>query len=99
MVWLVLILLALLLIGPLRRPYLRRARFTVPATIGAIVAFAVGMCVMTLAGVPPPLSFLIPLAMAAGAALGLGESCKVWCDRTFGERNRPHGRNGNRPTG
>jgi quinol-cytochrome oxidoreductase complex cytochrome b subunit len=94
MVWLVLILLALLLIGPLRRPYLRRARFTVPATIGAIVAFAVGMCVMTLAGVPPPLSFLIPLAMAAGAALGLGESCKVWCDRTFGERNRPHGGNG-----
>ena len=99
MVWLILILLALLLIGPLRRPYLRRARFTVPATIGAIVAFAVGMCVMTLAGVPPPLSFLIPLAMAAGAALGLGESCKTWCDRTFGERNRPHGRNGNRPTG
>jgi len=99
MVWLVLILLTLLLIGPIRRPYLRHARLLVPATIGAVVAFAVGMGVMTLAGVQPPLSFLIPLAMAAGAALGLGESCKVWCDRTFGERNRPHGRNGNRPTG
>lgn len=90
--WLILIIILLLLAGPLRRPYLRHAAFTVPATVGGIAGFLFGMFVMALAGTPAPFSLLIPLAMAVGAALGLGESVKAWRDRTFPREERPHDR-------
>jgi hypothetical protein len=41
-----------------------------------------------------PYSFLIPGAMAAGAAIGCGGSCKAWCDQTLGGRNQRRDGNG-----
>jgi hypothetical protein len=46
---------------------------------------------MVKARTPWPYSFLIPGAMAAGAAIGFGGSCLAWCNQTFGERNPPRG--------
>jgi hypothetical protein len=88
----ILIVLGLLLLGPLRRTFVRNARFTVAASVGAVAGYIAGAYVMTLAAVPAPLSFLIPTAMAAGAGLGFGESCKAWCDRVLGPREPPHDR-------
>ena len=86
----VLILLACVLLGPLRRPFLRHGTFTVLALIGLIAGYLAGSFVMALARVPQPMSVLIPLAMAAGAGLGFGESCKAWCDRVFRSKDREH---------
>jgi len=99
MLWILMILTAVLLLGPLRRPYLRHAAYTLPFTAGFIGAFLFGSYVMGLAGVSAPYSFLIPAAMGIGAALGLGERCKAWCDQTFGGRNQRRGGNGTGSTG
>lgn len=80
------IALLLLFLGPLRRPYLRHARFTVPATIGASVGLGLGIYVAAKAGLTPPASILLPLAMAIGLAIGMGGSCKSWCDRVLGKK-------------
>jgi len=93
------LLLVTMILGPLRRMFFACPTFFIPAAAGAVVAAAVGEYVMVKACVPWPLSFLIPGAMAAGAAIGLGGSCKAWCDQTLGERNQRRGGNGNRPTG
>ena len=95
MLWILLLLSAVLLLGPLRRPYLRHAAYTLPFTAGFIGFFLFGSYVMGLAGVSAPYSFLIPTAMGIGAAVGLGERCKAWRDETFSpresdnERKRP----------
>lgn len=100
MIYLLIVLLILtMVLRPLRRLFFAWPTFFIPAAAGAVVAAAVGEYVMVKACVPWPLSFLIPGAMAAGAALGLGGSCVAWCDQTFGRRNQPRERNGNRPTG
>jgi heme O synthase-like polyprenyltransferase len=85
------VLLAILVIGPLRRPYLRFSRFTVPATAGAIAGFVFGSIVMALARVPGPFALLIPVVMAIGMGLGCGESFNNWCDKTFDDKPHDHG--------
>lgn len=100
MIYLLIVLLILIMIlRPLRQIFFAWPTFFIPAAAGAVVAAAIGEYVMVKACVPWPLSFLIPGAMAAGAAIGLGGSCKAWCDQTLGERNQRRGGNGNRPTG
>jgi hypothetical protein len=95
MLWALLVLLSVILIfGPLRRLYFRNAAYLVPATAGLIVGFVFGSYVMALAGVSWPYSFLIPAAMGAGAAAGLGERCKAWCDQSFSNKGGDHGRRG-----
>ena len=84
-------LLAILVIGPLRRPYLRFSRFTVPATAGAIAGLVFGGYVMALARVPGPFALLIPLVMAIGMGLGCAESFKSWCDKNFDEKPHDNG--------
>ena len=64
------ILLALVLLGPLRKSYIRHGRVTLLATAGALGCFFIGSYVTAMAHVPPPLSILIALALAAGAAVG-----------------------------
>ena len=88
-IYFIVILAVLLLIGPLRKTYLEHAAFTIPATVAGVVCYLVGAHVMALAGVAPPFSTLIPLAMGLGGAVGFGESVKAWCDRTFG-KNEEH---------
>jgi hypothetical protein len=89
---LLIVLGLLLLLGPLRKTFVRHGRFSIAAIAGAAAGYIAGAYVMALAAVPPPLSFLIPAAMAAGAALGFGESCKAWCDRVLGLPEQPHDR-------
>ena len=95
MIYLLLVLLLVtMILRPLRRLFFACPTFFIPAAAGAIVVAAIGEYVMAMAGTPWPYSFLIPGAMAAGAAIGCGSSCKAWCDQTFGGRNQPRGRNG-----
>lgn len=94
MFWIFLILLMIILLGPLRRPYLRHGRYTIPATAGLIVGLIVGSYVMSLAGVSGLMALAIPIAMALGLAGLWGQTAKGWSDRTFGERNRPRGGTG-----
>jgi len=91
-IYLLLVLLILIMIlRPLRKIFFAFPTFFIPAAAGAIVAAAVGEYVMVKASTPWPYSFLIPGAMAAGAAIGFGGSCLAWCNQTFGERNPPRG--------
>jgi hypothetical protein len=99
MLWILLVLSAVLLLGPLRRPYLRHAIFTVPATVGAIAGYAAGNFVVGLATTPPLIALLLPWVLAFGLGISLGEFCKAWCDQTFGERNQRRGGNGTGSTG
>jgi len=82
---LILLLLALVL-GPLRRPLLRHARFTVPAIIGGILGLALGCFLATRAGLPPLFAALLVLVVAGALAMHLGEACKNYIDRIFGPR-------------
>jgi len=91
---LVVLLLVTMILRPLRRVFFACPTFFVPAAAGAIVASAIGEYVMVMAGTPWPYSFLIPGAMAAGAAIGFGGSCKAWCDQTLGQRNQHRAGNG-----
>jgi hypothetical protein len=93
------LLVLIMILRPLRRIFFSCPTFFIPAAFGAIAAATVGEYVMVKASVPWPLSFLIPGAMAAGAAIGCGGSCKAWCDQTFSGRNQPRGRNGTGSTG
>jgi hypothetical protein len=62
----------------------------VPALVGLVAGYLAGSFVMTLARVPPPMSVLIPIALAAGAGLGFGETCQAWCDRVFRSKDQEH---------
>ena len=73
-----------LLVGPLRRPLLRRATFTIPAIAGTIVGLGLGMFVAARAGIPGPMAALLGLGAAAAMGVSLGEAFKNWFDRTFG---------------
>ena len=86
MFWLFLVLAAVLLLGPLRRPYLRNIFFTVPATAGALAGYAAGRLIVGLATTPPLIALLLPWVLAFGLGISLGEFCKSWRDRTFGSR-------------
>jgi 4-hydroxybenzoate polyprenyltransferase len=86
---LVFFLVIALLLGPLRRPVLKHARFTIPAIAGGVVGFLLGSYVATMAGLPPPLAALLSLVAAGALALNLGEASKDWFDRTFGKKNGP----------
>jgi len=85
---LLLFLALALLLGPLRRPYLRHARFTFPATIGAIIGFAIGAFIAARAGLPSPLGGLLALVAAGALALHAGEAAKTWVDRVFGPKEK-----------
>ena len=95
MIYLLLVLLLVtMILRPLRKIFFSFPTFFVPAAAGAIAAAAVGEYVMVKSGTPWPYSFLIPGAMAAGAAIGCGGSCTAWCAQTFGQRNQRRGGNG-----
>lgn len=79
------IILVALFVGPFRRPFLRYASFTIPATLGALAGLGIGIYVATKAGVVAPMSFLLPLAIALVMGFSLGEAGKNWCDQTFGK--------------
>lgn len=78
-----------LFVGPLRRPILRDARFTIPAIAGGIAGLLLGSFLATMAGLPPPLAGLVSLVAAGALALNLGEASKDWFDRVFGKKNGP----------
>jgi hypothetical protein len=90
---LIMIVVILLLLGPLRRLYLTHAAFAIPATVGAVSFYLLGAYIVARSGLQSPVLALIPFAMGVGGALGLGESVKNWCDKTFGKNEeRRHDR-------
>ncbi len=76
----------LLLLGPFRRPYLRHGRYTLPATVGGVLGLCIGRFVGCKAGLSPPLTALLAIAMSVGLANSFGHAFKNWHDRTFGEK-------------
>ncbi len=84
---LLLLLAVVLLAGPLRRPYLRNARFTLPATVGGIVGLSIGGLLAS--AIPAsPVSALLPLVIGGALAICFGQSAKQWCDQVFGRKQK-----------
>jgi len=81
-----LIFLLLLILGPLRRPYFGRARFTIPATIGLLVGLGIAAYVARAAGLPPLVAILLMLAIAGALSTSMGRASKEWLDRVFGPK-------------
>jgi hypothetical protein len=84
----VLLVIVVLLFGPFRRPYLRHARFSIPATIGCLAGLWLGMSLAAKSGLPPIAAALLTCALAIGFAIGGGEAVKNWCDRLFGKTEK-----------
>ena len=69
----ILIILALLL-GPLRRPFFRHGRFTIPVVIGGAVGWALGAYMATLTGPSSTYSSYMPwLGGLAGVIVAIQE--------------------------
>jgi len=82
------ILLGILVLGPLRRPFFRYATFTIPATFGAIFGWEIGRFIAARALLMPPMSFLLALSMASGMGFGAGQATKEWADKLFTRKGR-----------
>ena len=83
-----LIIVIVLFVGPLRRPFLRHGRFTIPAMIGLFIGSGIGGAVAILASLPPELGGLVGIVTGIGLGCSLGEGFKNWCDRIFGRREQ-----------
>ena len=81
---LVLIVLAILAVGPLRRPFLRHARFTVPATICFMLGAGIIGTLAEIVGLSDPIVVLMAMVGGVGLALWIGEKSKDYFDRIFG---------------
>ena len=66
-----------------RRPYFRYARFTIPATVGALAGWAVGCYIAAQLGPSYPYSPYLPYFVAFVIGIGAGEGAKNWLDRVF----------------
>lgn len=76
---LLLVVIFILLIGPFRRTYIRNAAFALPATVGAVVGYCVGLLALS-TGIPHP--WLPPVGAVAGAIFA-GEAGSEWFRRVF----------------
>lgn len=84
----ILIVIIVFLLGPLRRPLLRSARFTIPAMVGFLVCFAIIVASATMGGAPSEVAVLFGLPAAFLFACLFGAEIKKWCDRVFGPRQQ-----------
>ena len=74
------LIIILLLLGPLRRPFFRNWRFTVPATLAGIIAW------MIISGtMKPGEPCWMTLGIVIMVALGAGAAFKEWFDEVFGK--------------
>jgi len=80
----------MLTIGPLRRPILRRAGFTIPAIAGGVVGLVLGSALAAYVRLPPGMAGVVALLGAGAMAMYLGEAFKGWFDRVFGPRKDSH---------
>ena len=85
---LLLIVILVLIFGPLRRPLLRHIRFLLPAITGAVLGLGLGGYIIAKSGVQGPITILLPLTLAGGLAVTLGEGVKSWSDRVFGRKEQ-----------
>lgn len=85
---LVLIVVIIFFLGPLRRPFCRHGRFTIPFTVGLFIGFGVGGLLAQAAGLPPELAALVGLVMGISLGSSLGQGFKNWCDGVFGKKEQ-----------
>lgn len=78
MIWVIIIIAAILLIGPLRRPFLNNWRTIVPLIFGMIVG-GILACMFINVGWPGWYIFFGPVA----GALSIGSAGKKWLDENF----------------
>ena len=97
---LLLIVFSVLFLGPLRRPLLRTARFSIPAMVGFVIGLGIVLFATHGLGVPSGVIILIgPLAGLVMACL-FGAEIKKWCEQVFGPRQqRPQRRPRQQPRG
>ena len=84
--------LLILLVGPLRRPFLRHARFTVPAFLVNGIGAGIAGTLAQIAGLPLLLASLVAIVVGLSLGLTAGEAYKKWCDRIFGPAEPPDDR-------
>jgi len=60
----------------------------VPATVGFIFGFGVGVFAARMARLPDAAAGLVGLVVAIGLACSLGGAFKGWCDRILGPRQQ-----------
>jgi len=80
MTWVWIGIAAVLLLGPLRRPFWRHRRFTVPALVGGVAAYAFTAAGGT--GQVPPWG---PLVVGVLGGIGAGFAVKEVLDERFGK--------------
>ena len=83
-----LIIVLVLFLGPLRRPFLRNARFTIPATVGFFTGFGIIIMAARASGVLRGEVVLLGLLAAIVFACLFGEELKKLCDRVFGPKQQ-----------
>lgn len=80
MSWVIAIVIIVLVVGPLRRPFFRQWRFNLPALVWGIGSFIV---MSRLMNERDPSWF--PLTVAVFVGLGAGAAVKEWLDDVFGK--------------
>lgn len=80
-----LIVLIVLFLGPLRSPFFRHWRFTVPAAVGFVFGLGVGVFAAKMARLPDAAAGLVGLVVATGLAFSFGGAFKGWCDKVLGQ--------------
>jgi hypothetical protein len=80
MKWIAFILAVIVILGPLRRAFLRRWRFNVPAVLAG---FASWLIVSNIMSSHDP--WWMPWAVGVFVALGAGAAVREWLDEVFGK--------------
>lgn len=83
MTWILLIGVALLLVGPLRRPILSAWRFVLPAVVAGIAGFVLAAMFVN-AGAPAWMMVFSPII----AVFVIGTAGKKWFDQNFPPREK-----------
>ena len=98
---LLLIVFSVLFLGPLRRPLLRTARFSIPAMVGFVIGLGIVLFATCGLGVPSGVIILIGTLAGLVMACLFGAEIKRWCDQVFGPRQqqRPQRRPRQQPRG
>jgi hypothetical protein len=87
MKWILLILVAILLMGPFRGLLVRHARFLgllVSTALGALAGLFLAGLFLARTHLAPVESFAVTVVMTVGTAKIVGESVKAWYDRNVG---------------
>jgi hypothetical protein len=86
------IIIVLLLLGPLRRPFLNHARVAIPGLAGLILGCCIGLYVGQRAGLSGTYTFILAITIGISLSSGFVETTREWCHRNLNNGDKNHGR-------